>query len=312
MDRLEAMLSFVKVVEAGSVSGAADRLGVAKSAVSRRLRDLEAHLGAELVRRTTRRLALTDSGRAYYERCRRILEDVNEAEEAVSIQQGRLAGRLRVAAPLSFGLQHLQPAIIEFMRRHPDVEFDLDLNDRQVDLMAEGLDVGVRIADLADSSLMARRLAPVRSLVCASPDYLAAHGTPDTPEALAGHDCLVYTNQPDPFLWRYQDATGKSGHVGIHPRLAANNGDLLCEAAAAGQGILLTPTFIAYRDIVAGRLHPILTGLRWPQINAYALYPQTRHLSARVRAFVDFLAERFAGEPYWDTEIGQAGDGHEA
>ena len=306
MDRLEAMISFVKVVEGGSVSGAAERLGVAKSAVSRRLRDLEAHLGAELVRRTTRRLTLTDSGRAYYERCRRILEDVNEAEEAVSIQQGRLAGRLRVAAPLSFGLQHLQPAIIDFMQRHPDVQFDLDLNDRQVDLVAEGLDVGVRIADLPDSSLMARRLAPIRALVCASPAYLAAHGTPDSPEAFAEHDCLVYTNQPDPLVWRYVDAQGQSGHVTVRPRLAANNGDLLCKAAVAGQGLLLTPTFIAYRDIAAGRLQPVLTRLQWPQINAYALYPQTRHLSARVRAFVDFLADRFAGEPYWDTEIGRA------
>ena len=311
MDRLEAMATFVRVVDSGSVSGAADHLNVAKSAVSRRLRDLEAHLGAELLRRTTRRLTLTETGRAYYERCVRILADVTEAEDAVSFQHGRLAGQLRVAAPLSFGLLHLQPAIDAFMQAHPDVRFDLDLNDRQVDLVAEGFDVGVRIADLPDSSLIARRLAPTRAVACASPEYLAQRGLPVVPDDLLHHDCLVYTNMPEPAWWRYTDDAGRKQHVTVQPRLRVNNGDFLRQAAVAGEGIILSPTFIVYRDIAEGRLTPILTDLNWPILQAYALYPQTRHLSARVRAFVDFLAERFAGRPYWDELIGLADSGPE-
>ncbi len=178
MDRLEEMRTFVGVVEAGSITGAAERLGIAKSAVSRRLADLEERLSVQLFRRTTRRLDLTDTGRSFYERCLRILADVEEAELAVSQEHGDLRGRLRVAVPLSFGLNHLGPAIDAFLRTHPGIEFDLDLNDRQVDLLAEGFDLAVRIADLEDSTLIARRLAPVRHVVCASPAYLAEHGTP--------------------------------------------------------------------------------------------------------------------------------------
>ena len=304
MDRFEAMSTFVRVVDAGSVSGAADQLGVAKSAVSRRLRDLEGYLGAELLRRTTRRLALTETGRAYYERCLRILAVVTEAEDAVSLQHRHLAGQLRVAAPLSFGLLHLQPAIDAFMQEHPLLRFDLDLNDRQVDLVAEGFDLGVRIARLPDSSLIARPLAPIRAIACASPEYLMRRGTPGTPEELQAHDCLVYSNLPDPTVWRYRDASGQKRQVALQPRLAANNGDFLCQAAVAGEGIILTPTFIASRDIAAGRLQPVLTNVDWPALQAYALYPQTRHLSPRVRRFVDFLVQRFAGPPYWDEAIG--------
>lgn len=304
MDRLEVMSTFVRVVDHGSVSAAADSLGVAKSAVSRRVRDLEAHLGAELLRRTTRRLTLTATGRAYYDRCVRILADITEAEDAVSFQHGRLAGLLRVAAPLSFGLLHLQPAIDSFMQTHPDVEFDLDLNDRQVDLVAEGFDVGVRIADLPDSTLIARRLAPTRSIACASPEYLARHGIPGTPGDLSTHNCLVYTNIPDPHVWHFEEADGQRRQVAVQPRLRANNGDFLSEAAVAGEGIILSPTFIVYKHIAEGRLQPILQDVRWPVMQTYALYPQTRHLSARVRAFVDFLVTRFAGHPYWDKDIG--------
>jgi DNA-binding transcriptional LysR family regulator len=226
MDRLEEMRTFVGVVEAGSITGAADRLGIAKSAVSRRLADLEERLSVQLFRRTTRRLDLTDTGRSFYERCLRILADAEEAEFAVSQEHGDLQGRLRVAVPLSFGLNHLGPAIDNFLRTHPGIEFDLDLNDRQVDLLAEGFDLAVRIAELEDSTPIARRLAPMRHVVGASPAYLAEHGTPHSPN------------------------------------------------------------------------------FQWPTIYAHAIYPRTsRHLSHRVRAFVDFLAERFAGVPYWDRSL---------
>lgn len=303
MPRLEDMETFVRVVEAGSISGAAERLGIAKSAVSRRIADLEERLGAQLFRRTTRRLNLTDTASSFYERCVRILADVDEAEHAVSEQHGTLRGRLRVAVPLSFGLLHLGPAIDDFMRANPGVEFDLDFNDRQVDILTEGFDVALRIADLADSSLMARRLAPVRSLVCASPDYLQQHGTPQTPADLADHACLTYSNAPDPGTWMYRGADGKTAGIRVHARLQTNNGDFACQAAVAGQGIVCQPTFILYQAIEQGRLVPILTDYQWPAVNAYALYPRTRHLSHRVRAFVDFLAARFDGVPYWDARL---------
>ena len=308
MDRLEEMRTFVGVVEAGSITRAAERLGVAKSAVSRRLADLEERLSVQLFRRTTRVLDLTDTGEAFYQRCLRILADVEEAESAVSQAHGTLRGRLRVAVPLSFGLAHLGPAIDDFLEAHPEVAFDLDLNDRQVDLFAEGFDLAVRIADLQDSTLIARGLAPVRHVVCASPAYLAAHGTPKTAAELADHACLVYAHAPSPGVWEYLDPAGRPGRVQVKARLQANNGDYLRQAAEGGQGIVLGPSFILYQSIEGGRLLPILRDHQWPRLHAYAVYPRTRHLSRRVRAVVDFLAERFAGVPYWDRclEAGKA------
>ena len=300
MDRLEEMRTFVGVVEAGSITAAAERLVIAKSAVSRRLTDLEERLSVQLFRRTTRRMNLTDTGQSFYERCLRILADVEEAELAVSQQHGDLQGRLRVAVPLSFGLNHLGPAIDAFLRTHPGIEFDLDLNDRQVDLLAEGFDLAVRIAELADSTLIARQLAPVRHVVCASPAYLAERGTPRTPAELTHHDCLIYANAPNPGLWTYTDPDGRQGSVQVRARLRANNGDCLNQAAEDGHGIVLEPTFIVHRAIEARKLRAILTDFQWPTIYAHAVYPHTRHLSRRVRAFVDFLAKRFAGVPYWD------------
>ena len=299
-DRLEEMATFVRVVEAGSLTGAARRLEVAKSAVSRRLAELEGRLGVQLLRRTTRTLHLTDAGHAFYQRCVRILADVDEAELAVSDVHGRLAGQLRVAAPLSFGIAHLQPAVEAFLAEHPDVRFDLDLDDRQVDLMAENFDLGIRIAPLADSSLVARRLATVEHVVCASPDYLARHGTPATPAELAEHDCLTYANAPESDAWHCTDTQGREHRIPVRSRLRANNGDLLREAAVAGLGVVFQPRFIVHRALAEGELVPVLTDCDWSRVDAWALYPQTRHLSARVRAFVDFLVEWFR-EPAWEA-----------
>ncbi|HEM47434.1 MAG TPA: LysR family transcriptional regulator [Alphaproteobacteria bacterium] len=308
MDRLESMRTLVGVVDSGGISAAAERLGVAKSAVSRRIAELEEHLGAQLLRRTTRTVRLTDTGRSFYERCVAILADVDEAESAVRQEHGALRGRLRVAMPLSFGLLHLGPAIAEFLKRHPDVEFDLDLNDRQVDVVQEGFDVAVRIAHLADSNLIARRLTTIALLPCASPDYLARHGRPETPEALAAHRCFAYTNTPDPGLWRCRGPDGEPRDVRIRARLQVNNGDLARQLAVAGEGVILSPTFLVYRDIARGDLVPLLGDYHWPRFNAYAVYPGTRHLSRRVRAFVDFLAERFEGVPYWEQAIADRTD----
>jgi DNA-binding transcriptional LysR family regulator len=298
-DRLAEMVTLVRVVEAGSLTAAAERLGLAKSAVSRRLRELENRLGVQLLRRTTRRINLTASGRDFYHRALRILADVDEAEQAVASDQGRLAGNLRIAAPLSFGITHLQPAIAAFQDRHPDVRFDLDLNDRQVDLLAEGYDLGLRIAPLPlpDSSLVARRLAIIPHGVCASPDYLARHGHPARPEDLAEHACLVYSDTPEPEQWRCTDPAGREHVVRLNPRLRANNGDFLREMAIAGHGLTLQPHFIVEQALADGRLEAVLADCDWSRVGLSALYPQTRHLSARVRAFIDFLSEWFTEPP---------------
>lgn len=300
MDKIANIESFVRVVESGSISKAAEGMKLAKSVVSRRLTELEKYLGAQLFQRTTRRLNLTDSGRSFYERATRILNDLDEAEQAVMRLHGELSGKLRVAVPLSFGLHHLAPAIVDFIDQHPRLEFDLDFNDRQLDLVQEGFDLAIRIGRLGDSTMIARRLAAISSVVCASPAYLAQHGEPVFPEQLQDHHCLLYSNIPDPQLWSYRASDGTVVNIKVPTSARANNGDFLCELAVAGQGIVRQPTFIAYRYIESGQLVPILRSYDWIASNAYAVYPQTRHLSLRVRAFVDFLAQRFEGVPYWD------------
>lgn len=300
MDRFADMQMFIRIVEAGSISGAAERLEVAKSAVSRRLAELEGRLGVQLLRRTTRRLNLTDSGRAFLDRAQTILADLDEAEAAVSQSHSALKGRLRVALPLSFGLLHLAPLIEEFMALHPDVEFDLDFNDRQIDLMQEGFDLAIRIANLPDSSLIARRLAPIQHVLSASPAYLTRHGTPTTPQDLQRHVCLAYSNLANPGVWQYRTPDGVAGSVQVPVKLKANNGDFLCRAALAGHGLILHPTFYLRDALASGALIALLTDVAWPELNAYAVYPPTRHLSSRVRTLVDFLAHELAGVPAWD------------
>jgi len=303
MDRFEGMDTFIKVVEAGSITGAAARLGVAKSAVSRRLKELEGHLGVELFHRTTRRMNLTETGRAYYHQSVRILEDVLEAELATSKAHGTLKGSLKVALPSSFGLMHMGPAIQAFSKQHPQIEFDLDFNDREVDLIQEGFDLAIRIAKLPDSSLIARRLAPIQTVLCASPEYLKRAGTPQTPEELIDHQCLVYNLIHDFEHWHLTDGKGELIKTKIHSYMKASSGEFLRNAAVEGQGIVFMPTFIVYKEIERGALVPILKDYKLAKIDAYAIYPQTRHLSQRVRAFVDFLVKRFEGTPYWDLPL---------
>lgn len=300
MDRYENMNAFVRVVEAGNISAAADRMDMAKSVVSRRLKELEEHLGVELFHRTTRQMNLTDSGRAFYQQSVRILADILEAEHATSQFHGALKGSLKVAVPLSFGLMHLGPAINEFLQTHPEIEFDLDFNDRHVDLLADGFDLAIRIASLPDSSLIARRLAPIQAVMCASPAYLERMGEPESPEALIKHRCLVYNLISNIDNWNIYNAVGQLIKTRITPYLKASNGEFLRDAAVDGLGIVLMPSFIVYQEIERGALVPLLTEYRYSQLAAYAIYPQTRHLSQRVRAFVDFLVKRFEGMPYWD------------
>ena len=300
MNRFENMDTFIRVVEAGSISGAADRLGVAKSAVSRRLKELEKHLGVELFHRTTRKMNLTDTGRSFYHQAVRILDDVLEAEIATSQAHGTLKGSLKIALPSSFGLMHMGPVINEFLKENPQIEFDLDFNDREVDLIQEGFDLAIRIANLPDSSLIARRFAPIKTVICASPDYLEQMGVPRSPDDLIQHQCLVYSLLRDYEYWNLTDAEGNENRTRIRPYLKASTGEFLRDAAVEGRGIILVPTFIAYKEIESGALVPLLKEYKTQQINAYAIYPQTRHLSQRVRTFVDFLVKQFEGTPYWD------------
>lgn len=306
MDRFLEMQTFVRVVEGGSITIAAGRLNLAKSVVSRRLAELETRLGVQMFQRTTRKLNLTESGRGFYERALRVLADLEEAECFTRQEHSALKGKIRAALPLSFGLLHLAPAIDDFMHAHPDIEFDLDFNDRQVDLLQEGFDVAVRIARLGDSSLIARPLAPITHGVYASPAYLKRHGTPRHPSELANHVGLGYSNIAEPGTWTYHDQDGSLQRVRIPLSLRANNGDFLSRVASAGRGVLAGPTFYVYDAIRRGDLVRILSQFKWPTLTAYAMYPHTRHLSTRVRTFVDFLIERFAGVPYWDQEPGVA------
>jgi DNA-binding transcriptional LysR family regulator len=299
MNALDEMTSFVRVVEAGSISKAAEQMGVAKSGVSRRLAELETRLGVRLLNRTTRRSSLTDAGRTYYEGAVKLLSDVAELDAVVADSEASLKGRLRLAAPLSFGLCHLAPAIEEFMTTHPGVLIDLDFSDRQIDLVAQGVDLAIRIAELRDSSLRARHICPVRLMLCASPAYLQQYGTPRTPQDLSDHRILHYDIGGGPVL-RLADGRGGEQQVHVEPVLVANNGDFLCDMAIAGHGIILTPSFIAWQAVATGDLVPLMPDHWPPHLNAYAVYPPTRYLSRRARTLIDFLAERFGENPYWD------------
>lgn len=301
MDRFEDMRAFVAVVESGSFTAAADRLDLAKSAVSRRVGALEERLGVQLFRRTTRRVNLTDTGRSFYERGARILADLDEAESAAAQEHGTLRGRLRVALPLTFGVRHMCAPIAEFSRRHPGVDFDLDLNDRRVDLVEEGVDLAIRIAHLRDSSLIARRLFEARTVMVASRAYLDTQGSPEKIEDLADHRCLVYGNLDEPSKWACTDERGSRHSFDVPVAMTATSGDFLCSAAAEGMGLALLPTFVAGEFIRRGELLPVLTGYEWPVTPAYAVYAPTRHLSYRVRAFIDFLAGHFSGVLEWDA-----------
>lgn len=300
MDRFADLEAFVAVVNAGSFSAAAERLGTAKSALSRRISSLERRLGAKLLHRTTRKLSLTDAGRTLHDKATRLLADLDETEQAVRDDQAELRGRIKVAAPVTFGIRHLTAAITDFMRRHPDLQIDLDLNDRQVDLVEEGLDVAVRIGELADSSLIARRLTGIRRVAAASPAYLEKHGTPIHPLELADHVGLHYSNISHREAWRFHDGQRREWIPDVPIRLRANNGDLLTAAAEAGLGIIITPTFIAHEAIERGGLRPILTDFDLDALGLYLVYTPGRQLSQRVRVLADFLAERFGEHPYWD------------
>lgn len=303
MEQLTAMLAFARVVETGSFSKAARDLGVSKSAVSKQISRLEDRLGVRLLNRTTRRHSLTEAGTSFYEGCQRMLAEADSAEAAVSHLASGPRGTLKVNAPMSFGVHHLGPALADFLVTYPELSVDMVLNDRLVDLVEEGFDVGLRIGKLADSSLIARRLAPCRHVLCAAPSYLSSRPAPVHPDDLKAHCCLHYSYLSVGQTWRF---TGPEGtrKVTVVGRLRINNGDLLKDAAVEGLGIALLPSFIIGEELRAGRLVPVMVDWR-PSLDSaiHAVYPASRNLSPKVRVFIDFLSARFGDPPYWDTAL---------
>ena len=298
-DSLGEMAVFSRVVATGSLSAAARELGLSPAIVSRRLAALEARLGVRLINRTTRSLHLTDEGATYYDTCARLLSEIEEADSAVSAGRVEPQGALRIALPASFGHLHVAPLVPEFARRYPKVQLALSLSDRSVNLVEEGFDLAIRIADLADSSLAARRLAPNRRVVCASPEYLKRHGTPRTPEDLTAHNCL--TTNDYVMNWEYRGPDGVPGSVRVSGRYACDNWEVLREWALAGLGIALKSTWDVRRQLESGSLVSLCPGYTFnTDVAIYAVYPHRRFLPAKTRAFIEFLADSFGPEPYWD------------
>lgn len=293
------VLAFVRVVETGAFARAGERMGVSKSIVSRRVARLEQQLGAKLLSRTAQGAQPTDIGNAYFARASNILAELEAAREVVAEAVTQVAGPIRLAAPLTFGTLYLAPALTDFARAHPKVELDVSLDDRTIDLIAGGFDLAVRIGKLADSALVARRIAPVRAAVLASPDYLDRRGRPQTPRDLAGHDLLLYANVGRGARWRFK-VDGKWEQVSGRVRLRADNGELLREAACAGLGVVMLPTFIASPAIASGQLEIVLRDYPLEDVGLHIVMPPGRAATARVRALVDFLAARFGPEPDWD------------
>jgi DNA-binding transcriptional LysR family regulator len=293
MNQLEEMQTFVRVVEAGSITKAAEQMNTVKSAVSRRLAELESRLSVSLLTRTTRSLTLTEAGQTFYDHCVRIIDDVTEAESLISDTQQALKGRIKIALPLSYGLTTIAPLLQHFNELHPDIQFDIDFNDRKVELTEEGFDLAIRIAKLKDSTLIAKRINRIQLILCASPSYLERQGTPLSPAQLHhGHIKLHYHGSPE--YWPFTTPSGGIENIKLPSAITANNGDFLCQAAIAGNGIIYSPDFICETAIKTGKLTILLAGqLAESYLNVYAVYPHNRHQSQRVKQLINFLSDQF-------------------
>lgn len=291
MDQLAALRALRRVVELGSFTAAADALGISHTIVSRQVRQLEEHLGAQLLNRTTRRFALTDAGRDYYEAARQVLDTLDDADRNIGRHQAAPTGTLRINAPMAFGTIEVAQWLPGFMAQYPGLQVDLVCNDRMVDLIEDGFDVALRLArELPDSTLVARRLASSQVVLAAAPDYLRRHGAPATPSDLAQHNCLVYSAAAHPNEWTLNGPDGAEQAVTVRGTLQANTNIALRAAAVAGVGIANAAAFILRDELVRGTLVEVLPGYTVKPRELYALYPQNRHLSPKVRAFVDYAA----------------------
>lgn len=299
MDRIEAMRAFVTVVNEGTFTRAADRLDTSPQLVSKYVSQLETHLGVRLLNRTTRRIHLTEAGSHYCQRAQQVLSDIDDMENQLGDLQTEAQGLLRISAPVSFAIRHLGPLLSEFQRMHPAVGIDLQLNDRKVDIVEEGFDIALRIGRLKSSSLIAKRLAPVRLVLCASPAYLEQYGTPRKPEDLSGHRYLRYSYMnmdPGHALQKWLQDNSRESTRGM----VSNNGDILVEAAIAGTGIALQPTFITGAAIREGKLQVLLPEHEPEPMGLYAVYAHRQLLASKVRSFIDFIDGYFGEPPYWD------------
>lgn len=290
MDLLSSMKMFVAVVDGKSFASAAANLDVSRAMVSKQVQKLEEHLGTRLMNRTTRRLSITETGRAFYERSVQILGDVDEAEQIAGQMTRMPQGVLRITIPLSYGQHRLAAILGAYTQAYPLVQLDIALSDRKADLVEEGFDVAIRIGALPQSDLIARKLGVVRSIVCASPAYLARHGTPHSPAELGAHACLGYSLTGSGADWRLE-GPGGAVVIPITGPIKADNGDIITLAAVAGAGIAFQPHFIVETELAAGRLLHLLPEWQSAEMGVYAVYPSRKHLSAKVRTFVDFLVE---------------------
>jgi DNA-binding transcriptional LysR family regulator len=294
MDRFSALRVFTQVVESGGFSRAAERLDLSTTAVSRQVAELEAHLQTRLLNRTTRRLSLTESGQAFYGRAVQLLHDLREAEQEASKAAITPRGTIRLTTSFNFGTRQVAPAIAGFLARHPDVKFDVQLSDRIVDLVEEGFDLAIRIGGTGSEHLVARKLGETRLVLCASPAYLEQHGAPATPQDLARHNCFTYEYASPRNQWPFRGPDGSEQPVRISGTVHSNSGDLHAALAARGAGVAYEPDFIVDDEVHTGRLVRLLPDYTVPLSSIYAVYPTRKHLSAKVRLFVDYLVERFA------------------
>jgi DNA-binding transcriptional LysR family regulator len=293
MDRLSAMQAFVRVVEAGSFVRAAERLGWSTSSLSRLIAELEEHLGARLLNRTTRRLSLTESGQAFYERSVQLLNDLEEAEALAGQAVAVPRGTIRLTCSYNVATHRLAPAIAGFVARYPQVRFDVTVAERIVDLVDEGFDLAIRIGRVGSDQLVARKLGETILVLCAAPAYVERRGAPAKPEDLPAHDTLTYAYAPNARTWQFVDADGNEQEVRVGGSLHANSGDMLVAAAVAGLGIVFEPDFMVLPELQAGKLVPLLPGHRGRRADIWAVYPSRRHLSVKVRLFVDHVATFF-------------------
>lgn len=292
MDRLGAMEVFVNVVDSHGFTAAAERLGLSRAAVSKQVLQLEETLGARLLNRTTRRVSVTELGRMYYDRCRRVLAEVESADLLVEQLHSRPTGTLKVSAPMSFGMSHLGTAVADFLRVYPDLTVSLTLNDRFTDLVEEGYDVAIRISRIADSSLVAKRIAPVPCLMVATPEYLETQGRPARPSDLRDHPCLTYSYLHTGQDWTMSGADGRHS-VRVSGPLQANNGEVLLQGVRSGLGITFLPGFLVRADIAAGRLVHVLPDYFLPELTVFAVSPPNRYPATKVRVFIEFLTDRY-------------------
>jgi len=299
MDRLASMRAFVKVVEAGSFVRGADKLGISTTSASRLVAELEEHLGTRLLQRTTRKLHLTDAGQRYFERASQLLSDIEEAEEEVGSATTTPRGRLRISVGQTFGVRQLSSVFPRFQEKYPEVELEVFATDRRVDLIEEGFDLAVRMSLEIPATYVARRLCAIRVVVCGSPGYLATRGTPKIPQDLASHNCLTVPSGGFENRWLFEGADGAIT-VQVRGDYRSDSGDLLRAAALAGQGLVYLPTFIVGEELARGELVPLLREWKTPALEARVVYPTRRFVSAKVRAFTEFLQEEFAGDPPWD------------